>query len=87
MENAHAITQCDDRRVGGSYAYVRTKKEHSSRVGHDTVHVLDDWNGLKATHVLMPVRALFLAVHSAQLYEMGAYTFIAFDELLFLIPA
>jgi hypothetical protein len=38
-------------------------------------------------HVLMPVRALFLAVLSAQLYEMGAYTFIAFDELLHLIPA
>jgi hypothetical protein len=38
-------------------------------------------------HVLMPVRALFLSVLSAQLYEMGAYTFIAFDELFHLIPA
>jgi hypothetical protein len=35
----------------------------------------------------MPVRALFLAVLSVQLYKLGAYTFIAFDELLYLIPA
>ena len=32
-------------------------------------------------HKVTPVRALFLAVLLAQLYEMGAYTFTSFAEL------
>lgn len=42
--------------------------------------------GIGSRLQLTPVRALFLAVLSAQLYEMGAYTFTALSELLHLIP-
>lgn len=41
--------------------------------------------GLGSRLHLTPIRALFLAVLSAQLYMMGTYTFTAFGELLGLI--